>query len=94
MESAPWNWNIPELGQASRLRGVGSVLFYMAILQSQQEGYHGRVGLHALPQAESFYGGNACRMIRVGPDPDKQNLVYYELTREIAEKLLDEAGDI
>lgn len=93
LESAPWNWNIPELGQASEYRGVGSVLFYMAVSQSRQEGYRGRVGLHALPQAESFYAGNVCRMTRIGPDPNKQNLPYYELSREAAEKHLSEGGN-
>jgi hypothetical protein len=94
LESAPWNWNIPEFGQANEFRGVGSMLFYVAVSQSWQEGYHGRVGLHALPQAESFYAGNACCMTRIGPDPNKQNLPYYELARDEAKRHLSEGGDL
>lgn len=94
LESAPWNWNIPELGQLSEFRGVGSALFYTAVAQSDEEGYHGRVGLHALPQAESFYAGTVCRMTRIGPDPNKQNLPYYELARDEAARHLSEGGDI
>ncbi len=92
LEVAPWNWNVAELGRDGEFRGVGSVLFFIAILQSQREGYHGRVGLHALPQAEPFYAGNACRMTWLGPDRDKQNLSYYELTRDEAARHLSEGG--
>jgi hypothetical protein len=93
LESAPWNWNIQELTQLSEFRGVGSVLFYTAVMQSEQEGFHGRVGLHALPQAESFYAGKICRMTKIGPDPNKQNLPYYELSRAEAAKHLSVGGD-
>jgi hypothetical protein len=58
-----------------------SVLFHFAVMQSEQEGFHGRVGLHALPQAESFYAGQECRMTKVGLDPNKQNPPYYELSQ-------------
>lgn len=92
LESAPWNWSIQDLGQRSEYRGVGSVLFYTAILQSEQEGFHGRVGLHALPQAESFYAGSVCRMTQIGPDPNKQNLPYYELGRGEAAQHLSDGG--
>lgn len=92
LESAPWNWNIRELSQQGEFRGVGSVLFLVAVRQSKQEGFHGRVGLHALPQAESFYAGSS-RMTKIGPDPNKQNLPYYELGRTEAEKHLREGGD-
>lgn len=83
LESAPWNWNCRQLGQVRKYRGIGQILFQKAVELSQEEGFHGRVGLHALPQAEGFYE-QACGMTRFGPDPDKQRLVYYELSRGAA----------
>jgi hypothetical protein len=80
LETAPWNWNYAELSQKGTYRGIGQVLFQTAIQHSQKEGFHGRVGLHSLPQAEGFYE-KACGMTRFGKDPDKQNLVYFELSR-------------
>ena len=91
LEVAPWNWRIPELGREGMFRGVGSVLFWNAVKQSKEEGFHGRVGLHALPQAESFYEKAFC-MVPLGRDPNKQNLLYFELSRQEAESLLDDGG--
>jgi len=93
LESAPWNWNVQELQRKGEFRGVGSVLFYVAVLQSEQEGFHGRVGLHALPQAESFYAGKECRMTKLGLDANKQNLPYYELSRKEAQEHLSDGGE-
>ena len=88
LESAPWNWPIPVLSQAGEFRGVGAVLFFVAVKQSEQEGFHGRVGLHALPQAVPFYAGQSCRMTGLGNDPNKLGLPYFELSREEAAKTL------
>jgi len=87
IEVAPWNWVIPEIGRGGRFRAVGSTLFWRAVKQSEEEGFHGRVGLHALPQAESFYEKH-CGMTPVERDPSKQNLLYFELTREQAKRHL------
>ncbi len=87
LEVAPWNWKIPELNREGLFRGVGSVLFWKAVKQSEEEGFHGRVGLHALPQAELFYE-KAMGMERLGPDPSKQDLLYFELSRQKAQSLL------
>jgi hypothetical protein len=87
IEVAPWNWVIPEIGRGGRFRAVGSTLFWRAVKQSEEEGFHGRVGLHALPQAESFYEQH-CGMTPVERDPSKQNLLYFELTREQAKRHL------
>jgi len=90
LETAPWNWNIAELSQQGKYRGIGQVLFHTAIRHSKEEGFHGRVGLHALPQAESFYE-QACDMTRFSKDPDKENLVYFELSRAAGtQRLLSE----
>ncbi len=86
IETAPWNWHIPELGQAGRYAAVGRILFWQAVKQSEDEGFHGRVGLHALPQASSFY--ERLGMMPLGPDPSKQGLPYFELSRQEAKKIL------
>jgi hypothetical protein len=91
VESAPWNWSVPAIGQNGRFRGVGSVLMRQAVLQSFDEDFKGRVGLHALPSAERFYAG-ACRMTAIGHDPTKQNLMYFELPAEEAERFVDDEG--
>lgn len=88
LEVAPWNWRIPEVGRAGRYRGIGPALFWRAVRQSAEEGFHGRVGLHSLPQAEAFY--TRMGMSRLGPDPHKQNLAYFELTAAQGKTLLNE----
>ena len=90
IEVAPWNWRIPELGQSGRYGTVGRILFWQAVKQSQDEGFHGRVGLHALPQAVSFY--EQLGMKPLGPDPLKQDLPYFELSRQEAKRILT-SGD-
>jgi hypothetical protein len=84
LEVAPWNWVIPQVGRDGSFRGIGSILFWRAVKQSQEEGFHGRVGLHALPQAEEFYE-KACGMTPLGRDATKQNLLYFELSRQQAQ---------
>jgi len=91
LEVAPWNWVIPEIGREGEFRGIGSLLFWRAVKQSQEEGFYGRVGLHALPQSEPFYE-KGCGMTPVGRDASKQNLLYFELSRQQAERFLKE-GD-
>lgn len=91
VETAPWNWTVRPIGQSPRFKGIGSLLIRESIEQSLKEGFHGRIGLHALPQAEQFYG-SVCEMTRVGPDPHKQNLVYFEFTRQQAERFLSQGG--
>ena len=91
LEVAPWNWNISSLDQKSEFRGVGSLLFRRAVTQSVKEGFYGRIGLHALPQAERFYE-ECCGMTSLGPDANKQDLLYCEFSPEQAEKFLDDGG--
>jgi hypothetical protein len=86
LEVAPWNR--PELGAASRLRGLGSSLMTAAIVLSAEEGFKGRVGLHSLPHADDFYC--RCGMTDLGPDAAYQNLRYFEMTAEQARAFLDE----
>jgi len=92
LEVAPWNWVIPEIGRAGRFRAVGSTLFWRAVKQSQEEGFRGRLGLHALPQAETFYE-EACGMTPLGRDVAKQNLLYMELSGRQAQELLQKGNE-
>lgn len=91
LETAPWNWPIQAIVQAGTYRSVGSVLFRQAVVLSMKEGFHGRVGLHSLPQAERFYE-HVCGMTPVARDTAKQNLLYFEFTREQAQNFLDDQG--
>jgi hypothetical protein len=89
IEAAPWNIKqlMVPLGRAQRYRGVGSRLFEAAILQSGEEGFKGRLGLHSLPGSEGFYV-KECGMTPVGRDPQKQSLLWCEFTPEQARRYL------
>ena len=89
IESAPWN--LKPLTDAPRFGGIGTLLFEAAVRHSQAEGFHGRVGLHSLSQAEWFYTRN-CGMTMSDPDPAKQGLRYFESTRGQAEAFLSKDG--
>jgi hypothetical protein len=91
LETAPWNWRIGALGQEGLYKGPGSVLFREALEHSVVEGFHGRVGLHALPQAERFYS-EVCGMVPLGPDATKQDLVYFEFSGDKAQEFLSAGG--
>jgi hypothetical protein len=86
LEVAPWNWVIPEIGQRGRFRSIGSVLLWRAIKFSEEEGFHGRLGLHSLRQSEWFY--DKAGLTPLGRDASKQNLLYFELSRVAAQAIL------
>ena len=65
VEAAPWNRK--SVGSSARYKGVGSILVAAAIQVSMDEGNKGRIGLHSLPQAETFYR-NVCGMTDLGLD--------------------------
>jgi hypothetical protein len=75
-------WNRPRLmGGIARYRGVGRVLLTAAISLSFEEECEGRIGLHSLPQSESWY--RDCGMTDIGLDPNyypKYPLRYFEMT--------------
>jgi hypothetical protein len=81
LESAPWN--LAMMVDTPRYGGIGPVLMRTAVQLSYEEGFHGRIGLHALPQSEEFYRDD-CEMHGCGPDASYDDLPYYEMTREIA----------
>ena len=77
LEVAPWNWTVEKVRQR-KFKAVGPVLLRAAIEQSYALGFAGRIGLHALPQAVSFYASQSLQFVQ--NDPGKQNLPYYELS--------------
>lgn len=86
VEIAPWNWVIPDIGQQGRYKSVGSTLLWRAVKHSEEEGFHGRIGLHALRQSEWFYEKFGLKP--VGRDASKQDLLYLELLRADAQAIL------
>lgn len=77
-------WNRPKVQDPPRYRGVGLVFVLAAIETSRDAGFKGRVGLHSLPDAESFYE-QKCGFTRLGPDSSHQNLPYFEMTETQAD---------
>ncbi|MFE4105985.1 GNAT family N-acetyltransferase [Almyronema epifaneia] len=75
--SAPWNRT--RIQQPPTFRGVGTLLLNFARRRSLQLGYGGRLGLHSLDSAQSFY--DAKNMMEFGPDPEKDGLVYFEYSQ-------------
>jgi hypothetical protein len=51
-------------------------------------GFKGRIALHSLPQANAWY--ERLGMATFGPDAEKQNLNYYEMTAEGAAAFIRE----
>lgn len=92
LEVAPWNLRIDGV-QVPRYYGVGSVLVAAGAALSLSLGFAGRVGLHALPQAEAFYR-ERCRMTDLGTDPHYHDLRYFEYTEEQAAAWLAKNGMI
>jgi hypothetical protein len=74
LATAPWNRR--PLNQAPLYRFVGTVLLTFARYRSEELGYGGLVGLHALPGAEAFYRQSG--MMDCGVDAAADNLVYFE----------------
>ncbi|MDP0497630.1 MAG: GNAT family N-acetyltransferase [Verrucomicrobiota bacterium JB024] len=82
---APWNRLSGD--QQPRYRRVGTYLFQAAVKVSLANELKGRIGLHSLPQAESFYR-DKLGMIDLGPDPSCQNLRYFELPEAQVSKVI------
>jgi hypothetical protein len=78
-------WNRPEFKRPPKYRGVGTVMVAAAIELSWELRYRGRIGLHSLPAAAPFYR-DKCGMTELGQDAEHQNLMYYEMTENQAEK--------
>jgi hypothetical protein len=81
LETAPWNR--ATIVEQPRFGLVGSVLIRAAIEVSLEEEFHGRIGLHSLPQSEAFYA-KSCGMTDLGIDGTYENLRYFEMTPDQA----------
>lgn len=85
LEVAPWNQ--PIVGMQRRFKGAGKILMIAAAALSVDQEFKGRVGLHALPQSESFYLNLG--MTDLGPDAKvRGELRYFEMTSEVAQALV------
>ena len=74
-------WNLPNVTESPRFRGVGYILFGAAVSLSIDKGWEGRVGLHSLPGAEDFYGDvDKCGMTDMQIDASHQDLRYFEMS--------------
>ena len=74
LASAPWNRRVIE--DPPYYVGIGRTLLMFARQRSVELGYDGRVGLHSLPESESFYHHQG--MPDYGADLSKDDLVYFE----------------
>ncbi len=80
LATAPWNRSL--ITNPPIYKGVGGNLVDFAIARSHELGYHGRIGLHALPGALGFYRKLKIGLLDSGPDPEEpDHLVYFETLR-------------
>jgi hypothetical protein len=85
LATAPWNR--PSIQNPSMYRGIGTALLFFAIKRSFELEYKGRIGLHALPLAETFY--KKIGLVDFGADTSKQGLSYFELSSNEALKIIN-----
>lgn len=84
LATAPWNR--ASLVAVPQFKGIGQLLLAAAISLSVHEEFAGRIGLHALPQAEGWYRDN-CGMCDLGVDSSEMR--YFEMTSEQAKAFLE-----
>lgn len=85
LATAPWNdTNFVDQPKYSL---VGMNLMTVAIQESIEQEFRGRIGLHALPQADTYYA-KVCKMTDPDKDPAMQDLRYFEMTEKQALKFL------
>lgn len=87
LEVAPWN----QPTAVGRIyQGLGPIMLRIACELSLQRGYGGRLGLHSVAGAETFYARLGFRRLDC---PSEHHEVYYELDESGAEALLRDQGD-
>jgi len=84
LEAAPQN--IEPYANPRKFLGGGRFFIQITAEFSMAIGCKGRVGLHALPQAEAFYRANG--MTALGCDVAHDNLRYFEFTSKQAQEYL------
>jgi hypothetical protein len=90
ISTAPWNRkDAVNTASIPRFSGIGVIMVRVAIELSIAEGFKGRIGLHSLGQAETFYR-DRCKMTDLGLDRVKR-MVYFEMTEEQAVAFASEA---
>ncbi|UXT60617.1 GNAT family N-acetyltransferase (plasmid) [Agrobacterium fabrum] len=77
VETAPWNRKA--IVAEPRFGGVGTIMIRAAIEASRDQEFRGRIGLHSLPSAETFYA-DICGMTDCGLDGTYEGLRYFEMT--------------
>jgi hypothetical protein len=82
LETAPWNQKA-YAGRNRRFLGVGTCLITIATEESYRCGCEGRLALHSLDEARSFYMDQG--FINLGFDPI-ETLDYFELHDVVLEK--------
>lgn len=90
LENAPWNRS-ELLFRPIKFKGVGTMLMAAAIELSREQGFKGRLGLHALPQSERWYR-ETCGMTDMGIDQHAQGLRYFEMTAQQASAFILKGG--
>lgn len=85
LATAPWNR--PKLDPAARYKGVGRVLVGTAISLSVDLGFAGRVGLHSLPQSESWYRTVGFTDVEFDSAKDMR---YFEMTQADAQSFVSD----
>ena len=84
--------NRPVIKEPPSYRGIGSILFHVAIEVSLDIGKGGRVGLHSLPKARGWYKDKLL-LNALGADEDCLNLEYFELSGEQAMSLREKRNN-
>jgi GNAT superfamily N-acetyltransferase len=79
LSTAPWN--MVAFVSEPRYKGCGTALINVATQYSLAAGFSGRIGLHSLPQADSFYRGSF-GLADMGIDEAYEELRYFERAGE------------
>jgi hypothetical protein len=85
-------WNRPRFMDKPIYKGIGQLLLAAAVNLSFDEELGGRIGLHALSDAEAFYR-DVIGMTDFGRDEDHYGLCYFELSSTQAQAFLNPQGD-
>lgn len=83
IEVTPWNLEA-YVGANERFSGVGTGLLRVLSAISLETGCEGRLGLHSLPQAETFYD-----QWMTGVNFPGEGERYYEMSREQAIRIME-----
>jgi hypothetical protein len=87
LATAPWNRK--RMVDKPIYKGCGRVLISTAISLSIEEELEGRIGLHSLPGAESFYR-DQMHFSDLGKDENYHRLHYFELSSSKAKDFFSE----